>query len=117
MGKVNADQICEVRILNHTPHPHIEYKEAKRSFWMKREAGFYNTLSIFGEEIMTIEEIEKDGQLVCIEKQAFWRPRIFIKMSNGDKRYMYFKTIDEAKLRFEQDPNFKGVKWIDDVYE
>lgn len=117
MRKVNADQICEVRILDHTPHPFIEYKEAKRSIWGKREAGFYNTLSISGEEHMSVEEIEKDGQSVCIGKKVFWRPRIFIKMSNGDRRYMYFKTIGEAKSRFEHDPNFKGVKWIDDVCE
>lgn len=118
MGLVNAEQICEARILDFSPYPHYEYREAEKSIINgNRKAGFYNTLSLFGERMITVDEIEKDGQMICVGKQVFWRPRIFLKMSNGDRRYMYFESLEEATTRFNNDPNFSHIKWIEDVYE
>lgn len=116
MAKINVDQICEVRILDRRAHPYYEYREAKKSWlWGDREAGFYETLPIHGPELLTVEEIERSGELVCADKTVYYRPRIFIKMSNGDVNYLYFDTKDAAKEYFESAHEFSQIKWIDHV--
>ena len=114
MEKINADQICEVRILDRRQHPHYVYMGAKKSFiWGNRKEGFYYTLVVGGPEFMTVQEIEADDSLVCLGSMVFYRPRIFIKMSNGDTKYKYFDTKSAAIEYFQNAPEFSGIKWVD----
>ena len=113
MIKINSEQVCEVRIFDKREHPHYEYREAQKSwFWGEQKAGFYYTLTMDGPDFMTVEEIEKSGELVCVDKTVYLRPRIFIKMSNGDVNYKYFDTKGDAKKYFESAPEFVGIKWV-----
>ena len=113
MRKINSEQVCEVRILDKTEHPYYEYREARKSWlWGERKAGFYYTLTMDSPDFMTVEEIEKSGELVCVDKTVYFRPRIFIKMSNGDMNYKYFDTKGDAKKHFESAPEFVGIKWV-----
>lgn len=116
MIKINVDQICEVRILDKRPHPYYEYRPAKKSFiWGNRAEGFYDTLTMGDPELTPVEDIEKGGELMCIDQVVYFRPRIFIHMNNGEKKYKYFDTKEEAIEYFQKSPEFAGIKWADNI--
>lgn len=110
MNKINIAQIVEVRVLPRRKNPHYEYREAWHSwFFGSREAGFYD---VFDSELMTPGEIEKDDGLVCVDKVVYFKPRIYMKMSNGDDHYLYFDTEEAAQEYFNTAPEFEGIKWL-----
>ncbi len=118
MKKINVAQICEVRILGRRENELYEWKPEKKS-WLfgNTQEGFYYTLTVHGPKLMTVEEIESDGSLVCDNKVVYFRPRIYVKMSNGDTSFRHFDTKAEALRYFETSPEFSGIKWVYFDYE
>lgn len=112
MTKINADQICEVRIYDLQEDYSYEWRDAVNNWWIKYEAGFYDRYSI-GEPVRkTVEEIEQSGVFVCHGDKVYRRPHISILMSDGKERNIYFKTKEEAIKHFEETPNFANINWV-----
>lgn len=113
MSKINVSQICEVRVLGLRTNTQYEWREAVNSFWCKQEEGFYDLLTIGSPVLMTVEEIEANDGLVCVDKRVCFKPRIYMRMSDGSVVYKYFKTLEEARTYFETASEFRGITWLD----
>jgi len=102
-GKLNKDQICSVKkITNMVCRDYRYFEENKRIFFKNEEAGFYS-ISMYRSKtnLVSVEDIEEDSRLICVDKTVLYRPHLKIEMSNGQCINKWFKTEDELDAYYK----------------
>lgn len=111
-NQLNVGQICSVKSCINARCHYYEYKKLKKIFyfWTRKE-GYYSTISMDAGRVLTVEEIEAEGNFICKNEKVYYKPHLEIRMSNQNIYKKYFETEIELK-EFMETKEMKEVNWI-----
>lgn len=113
MKKINTSQICSVTVFINSRCLHYTYKESRKFlFFTLTKEGYYYLFDLGGPTYVTVESIEKSGELICRDKKVFYKPHLEMKMSDGSVYEKFFETEDELRSFLNTD-TMKGIKWVE----
>lgn len=112
IDKINANKICSVVSHVNSTCGFYEYRNAKKIFsFTIRKEGYYYLFTLGEPNYKTVDEIEKNKQLVCKDKKVYYKPHLVFKMSNGHVHEKYFETEKEL-YDFMETEIMKSIWWV-----
>ncbi len=113
MKKLNVSQITSIEVfINKLNYWYEYYDEVKFLGLTIIKGGYRHCPTHLNDSIYTKEQIEKDGENFCKDKEVFYYPHIIIKTSDGVKHEKFFKTKEEL-IKYINSNELKINNWLE----
>lgn len=113
MNKINAEQICSLRVFTKKVCTHYEYKEEKRFLgFLIKESGYYFTYTISTPNLVSESQILSNNIYYLEDKIVYYKPHLIMTTSDNNCHIKYFDN-EQGLNDFMQSDLMKSIKWID----